>query len=169
MDSITIFTTALKFEEKIRDLYYLAVDTIDDARGKAIFKSLGDDEQSHVDFLHYSLEQLRENKTIDAQKLQTVIPAMDLINANIEKMKANIPQQMLGNIKTVLNNALKLEKETSEFYRNAREEAEGPIKEILTTFLEIEERHVDVVQIEIDHASSSGMWFNFMEMDLEVE
>lgn len=169
MDSITIFTTALKFEEKIRDLYYLAVDTIDDARGKAIFKSLGDDEQSHVDFLHYSLEQLRANKTIDAQKLQTAIPAMDLINANIEKMKADIPQQMLGNIKTVLNNALKLEKETSEFYRNAREEAEGPIKEILTTFLEIEERHVDVVQIEIDHASSSGMWFNFMEMDLEVE
>lgn len=169
MDSITIFTTALKFEEKIRDLYYLAVDTIDDARGKAIFKSLGDDEQSHVDFLHYSLEQLRANKTIDAQKLQTAIPAMDLINANIEKMKADIPQQMLGNIKTVLNNALKLEKETSEFYRNAREEAEGPIKEILSTFLEIEERHVDVVQIEIDHASSSGMWFNFMEMDLEVE
>lgn len=169
MDSHTIFTTALKYEERVRDLYYTAVETIDDARGKAIFKSLGDDEQSHVDFLNYSLEQLQENKEIDVQKLQTAIPALDLINDNIEKMKAEIPEQMLGNIKTVLNNALDLEKETSNFYRDARDKAEGPIKEILTTFLEIEERHVDVVQIEIDHASSSGMWFNFMEVDLEVE
>jgi rubrerythrin len=169
MDSLTFFTTALKYEEEIRDLYYSAAKTIDDDRGKAIFTSLGDDEQSHVEFLQYSLEQLRADKTIDSARLQTTIPALKLINDNIERMKAEIPQQMLGNIKTVLNNALKLEKETSNFYRDARDKTEGSIKEIFNTFLEIEERHVDVVQIEIDHASNNGMWFNFMEVNLETE
>lgn len=169
MDSMTIFTTALKYEEKIRDLYYSAANTIDDERGKVIFKSLGDDEQSHVDFLLYSLEQLKSDQSIDSTRLQSAIPELGLINKNIEKMKAEIPHQMLGTIKTVLNNALKLEKETSDFYRDARDKSEGPIKEILSKFLEIEERHVDVVQIEIDHANNSGMWFNFMEANLESE
>ncbi len=169
MDSIEIFTTALKYEEKIRDLYHSAATTVDDERGKSIFRALADDEQSHVDFLHYSLEQLRANDTIDAARLQTAIPARRLIESNIEKMKAEIPEQMLGNIKTVLNSALKLEKETSAFYRDARDKTEGAIRDILNKFFKIEERHVDVVQIEIDHAMHNGMWFNFMEVDLEVE
>jgi rubrerythrin len=84
-------------------------------------------------------------------------------------MKAKIPERMLGDIKTVLNSALKLEKETSAFYRDSRDKTEGAIREVLNKFFEIEERHVDVVQIEIDHAMNNGMWFNFMEMDLEVE
>lgn len=169
MDSIAIFTAALEYEEKICDFYHTAASTIDDKRGKSIFKALADDEQSHVDFLHYSLEQLRADKTIDTTRLQTPIPARNQIDANIEKIKAEIPKQMLGNIRTVLNSALKLEKETSAYYRAARDKTEGPIRDILSTFLEIEERHVDVVQIEIDHATHNGMWFNFMEINLEVE
>jgi len=169
MDSIGIFTTALQYEEKIRDLYLTAAHTIDDERGKSIFKALADDEQSHVDFLLYSLAQLRANDTIDTDRLQTAIPAGDSINANIEKMKADIPEKMLGDIKIVLNSALKLEKETSAYYLDARDKTEGVIRDILNKFYEIEERHVEVVQIEIDHATKNGMWFNFMEMNLEVE
>lgn len=169
MDSISIFTTALKYEEKIRDLYRSAADKIDDERGKSIFNGLAEDEQLHVDFLHYSLEQLRANDAIDATRLKTAIPARKTIDQNIEKMKAEIPVQMLGDIKTVLNSALKMEKETSAFYKESRDKTEGAIREIFNKFYEIEERHVDVVQIEIDHAMQSGMWFNFMEMDLEAE
>lgn len=169
MDSISIFTTAMEYEEKIRDLYLEAVVMIDDERGKGIFKALAEDEQSHVDFLNYSLEQLRANNAIDINRLQTAIPARKLIDDNIEKMKAEIPKHMLGDIKTVLNSALKLEKETSAFYKDSRDKSEGAIKEVLNRFFEIEERHVDVVQIEIDHAMKNGMWFNFMEVDLEAE
>ncbi len=169
MDSISIFTTALEYEKKIRDLYVEAAVKIDDERGKGIFNGLAEDEQSHVDFLNYSLEQLRANKDIDVNRLQTAIPERKLIDKNIEKMKAKIPKRMLGDIKTVLNSALKLEKETSAFYKDSRDKSEGAIREVLNKFFEIEERHVDVVQIEIDHAMQNGMWFNFMEMDLEAE
>jgi rubrerythrin len=169
MDSIAIFTTALEYEEKIRDLYLSAVATVDDDRGKNIFKALADDEQSHVDFLHYSLEQLRADNSIDKKRLETAIPDTGLINEKIEKMKAQIPSQMLGDIKTVLNRALKLEKETSAFYLDAIQKTEGPIKAIFTKFYDIEQRHVDVVQIELDHAMNNGVWFDFMEANLEVE
>lgn len=169
MDSVQIFTTALEYEEKIRDLYLSAAVKVDDERGKSIFRALADDEQSHVDFLNYSLEQLRANESIDPARLQTAIPERGQIETNIEKMKTEIPDQMLGDIKIVLDSALKMEKETSAFYRDARDKTEGPIREILNKFFEIEERHVDVVQIELDHAMHNGMWFNFMEIDLEGE
>lgn len=169
MDSIEIFTTALKYEEKIRDLYHSAAHMVDDDRGKSIFRALAEDEQSHVDFLQYSLEQLKTNNTIDLDRLQTAIPARGQIDANIEKMKAEIPEQMLGDVKIVLKSALKLEKETSAYYQAARDKSEGAIRDILNKFFEIEEKHVDVVQIELDHAMHNGMWFNFMEVNLEAE
>ena len=169
MDSTEIFTTAISYEVKVRDLYRSADNTIDDERGKAIFRSLAEDEQSHIDFLLYSLEQLKTDGNIDIKRLKTSIPARDQIEADIEKMQAKIPEKMLGDIKTVLGSALILEKETSAFYRKASEQTEGEIQKILEKFLEIEERHVDVVQIELDHASRNGIWFNFMEIDLEAE
>ncbi len=168
MESIEIFTTSLKYEEEIRDLYRSADEIVDDERGKAIFRALADDEQSHVDFLLYSLEQLKRNGAIDADRLTTSIPARAQIETSIDEMKAQIPERMLGDIKTVLNSALKLEKETSAFYRDARDKTEGEIRKIFEKFIEIEDRHVDVVQIELDHAIHNGMWFNFMEIDLET-
>lgn len=169
MDSIEIFKTAIAFEEKIRDLYLSADKIVDDKRGKAIFKALADDEQSHVDFLLYSIKQLEESGVIDHERLTSPIPSKTEIEANIESMKAQIPERMLGDIKTVLNSALQLEKETSAYYREASKKTDGDIKRIMELFQEIEDRHVDVVQIELDHASNNGMWFDFMEGNLEVE
>ncbi|SDO48954.1 ferritin family protein [Desulforhopalus singaporensis] len=168
MTSQEIFTSALVYERKIRDLYRQAVTVIDDRRGRQIFDALARDEQSHVDFLEYSLEQLKKNDNIDIEKLQTPIPTRKQIEADVDKLRTAIPEKMLGDVKRVLASALKLEKETSAFYRDACAKTEGEIESILKKFLDIEERHVDVVQIELDHASNSGLWFNFMEVDLEA-
>jgi rubrerythrin len=169
MNSQEIFATALQYEEKIRDLYRSADEIVDDERGKTIFRALADDEQSHIDFLRYSLEQLKANGTIDIEKLVSSIPTLKQLDSGIEKLKTKIPARMLGDIKSVLGSALILEKETSAFYRDACSKTEGEIKTIFEKFLEIEERHVDVVQIELDHAQHNGMWFNFMEVDLEAD
>ena len=56
---------------------------------------------------------------------------------------------------------------TSAFYRDALGKTEGDIQKIFTKLLEIEERHVEAVQMELDYASKNGFWFNFMEVDLE--
>jgi rubrerythrin len=169
MDSIDTFTTALGYEENIRDLYREAAATIDDERGKAIFSALAEDEQNHINFLNYSIDQLRARKGIDIDRLQTSIPDKNSIEPKIERMKSHIPEKMLGNVKTVLNSALKMEKETSDYYRQAISRTEGDIQKIFKKFLEIEIRHEEVVQIELDHASNNGIWFDFMEIDLEAE
>jgi rubrerythrin len=169
MNSHEIFATALQYEEKIRDFYRSAAGIVDDQRGKAIFLALADDEQSHVDFLNYSLKQLKTKGVIDIARLVSPIPTLKQLESEIEHLKVEIPEQMLGDIKSVLDSALKLEKETSAFYRDACSKTAGDIKSIFEKFLEIEDRHVDVVQIELDHAQHNGMWFNFMEVDLEAE
>lgn len=167
MTSEEIFMSALAFEKKNRDLYLSAVKTIDDKRGKSIFKALADDEQSHVDFLEYSLEMLKSKGQIDIAKLESSIPQKSDLDNKIEKMKAKIPQQFLGNVQRVLNTALKFEIETTKFYQDAYDKTQGSIKEILKKFVEIEQRHEEIVQIELDHASNSGHWFDFMEADME--
>ncbi len=169
MNSIDIFTTALEYEVKIRDVYKDAATIVDDDRGKAIFQALAVDEQGHIDFLNYGLDQLRKDETIDIEKLSTSIPDKKSVEKNLDRIKSQIPQQMLGDIKTVLRSALVMEKETSEYYRQSAAKARGEIKAILEKFLEIETRHEDVVQIELDHAMQNGIWFNFMEVDLEQE
>lgn len=168
MNSHEIFATALQYEEKIRDLYRSAEESIDDKRGKGIFRTLGDDEQSHMDFLLYSLEQLKAKGNIDVDRLVSSIPTLKQLESGIERLKTTIPNQMLGDIKSVLASALILEKETSVFYRDACRKTEGEIKTVFEKLLEIEERHVDVVQIELDHAQHNGVWFNFLEVDLEA-
>ncbi len=169
MDSTAIFQQALKYEEKIRDLYRSADTIVDDDRGKAIFRALANDEQSHIDFLQYSLSQLEKDGAIDASRLTSPLPAASQIEAKFEKMKTKIPERMLGDIKTVLNSALQLEKETSAFYADACTKTTGEIKAVLEIFLEIEQRHTSLVQLELDHASGSGMWFDFMETNMEIE
>jgi len=167
MSSEQIFIDALEYENRIRDMYFEAMDKVDDQRGKDLFKALGEDEQSHVDFLEYSLETLKSGGTIDIGRLQTTIPARDRIASHVSSLTDRIPEQMLGNIKRLLNSALSIEVETSDFYRQAAAQTSGEIQAIFQKFLEIEERHVEAVQVELDYATKSGFWFNFMEIDLE--
>ena len=167
MNSEEIFANALEYEKRIRDMYFQAMEDVDDDRGKALFKTLGDDEQSHVDFLEYSLATLKAGGVVEIGRLKTTIPSKEKITAQVDAMTERIPQQMLGNVKRLLSSALSIEVETSAFYRDALEKTEGDIRRIFTKLLEIEERHVDAVQIELDAASKNGFWFNFMEVDLE--
>lgn len=163
-----IFTTALAYEKKIRDLYRSAVETIDDPRGKELFQALADDEQSHVAFLEHSLTLLKDNKDQELEKPGTSIPFPARDFEKIKQMADQIPKDILGDLKRVLNAALSLEVETSRFYRNAIQKVDhGPIRDILEKFYDIEQRHVEVVQIELDFASNNGYWFNFMETDME--
>jgi len=167
MNSEQIFVSALDYERKIRDLYLSAVETIDSEPGKKIFKALADDEQSHVDFLEHSMGVLKSEGQIDTATLESSIPPKDLYLDRIDKMRETIPSQLLGDVKRLLSSALKLEIETSEFYEDACNKTQGVIKEVFQKLLEIERRHEDVVQMELDHVSNNGYWFDFMESDME--
>ena len=169
MDSIALFKTALEYEKKIRDLYYAAIDIIDDARGKRIFKTLAEEEQSHIDFLEHNIATLKSDGVIGLKVLETAIPDTEQILTNIESMRISIPEHMLGDVKRVLSSALKLEVETTDYYQKAFDSTEGEIREVLGKFVEIEQRHTDVVRFELDHASNNGFWLGFPEISMEIE
>ncbi|MCP3900797.1 MAG: ferritin family protein [Desulfobacteraceae bacterium] len=167
MSSEEIFASAIEFEKKIHKFYLDAMNIIDDVKGQSFFKELAADELSHVSFLEYSLDQLKKSKEINLDKLKSSLPSREKIENQVEKMKGDIPERMLGDIKRVLTSALKLEVETSSFYKEAYEKSEGPIKSILGKFYEIEQNHVDLVQFELDMASKNGYWLDYMEIDME--
>ncbi|HKJ63950.1 MAG TPA: ferritin family protein [Desulfopila sp.] len=168
MESEKVLKTALEFEKKICDVYRSAESTVDDARGKSIFRELASDEQSHIDFLENSLELLQKGGKIDPDQLQTTIPDAEALRQKAEKMKTKVPEKMLGDVKTIFNSALKMEIETSDFYREAAAQTEGDIRRVMEKFLEIEERHTAVVRFELDYAARNGHWFDFMEQNMEV-
>jgi len=167
MSSEEIFATAIEYEKKIHKFYLDAMDMIDDVKGQSFFKELAEDELSHVAFLEYSLEQLKKNKEINLDKLKTTLPSQEIVKNQIEKMKGEIPEKILGDFKRVLTSALRLEIKTSEFYKDAYERSEGQIKSILKKFYEIEKNHENLVQIELDMAMNNGYWLNYMEIDME--
>ena len=167
MSSEEIFATASEYEKKIHELYLSAVNIVDDARGQSFFKALAEDELTHVEFLEYSLDQLKKSKEINLGKLKTSLPTQKMVKNQIEKMKSEIPEKMLGDFKRVLSSALIMEVETSNFYKEASEKSEGSIKSILEKFYEIEQNHVDLVQFEMDMASNNGYWLDYMEIDME--
>jgi len=167
MSSEEIFASAIEYEKKIHKFYLEAVNIVDDVKGQTFFKDFAADELSHVDFLEYSLDQLKNNKEINLDKLQPSLPSKEKMENQIEKMKTEIPARMLGDIKRVLTSALKLEVQTSSFYKEALEKSEGSIKSIFEKFYEIEQNHVDLVQFELDMAMNNGYWLDHMEIDME--
>jgi len=167
MDAESAFVTSIEYEKKIRDIYRSALSVIESETGRTIFGTLADDEQSHVDFLEYSLSELKKGGRIDLEKLKTTLPPLEIIEKNAEKMSEKIPEHVYGDVKRLLNSALEIEVETSAFYKRMTVEIAEPFQSVFHKFLKIEEGHIEAVQIELDYASNNGFWFNFMETDLE--
>lgn len=67
----------------------------------------------------------------------------------------------------MLAKALRVEKETSDFYARMAAQLPGAGREMFARFLEIENSHIDAVQFELDYISGTGFWFDFKEFDME--
>ena len=68
----------------------------------------------------------------------------------------------------LLRSAREVENETSAFYKEMVNTLDGDGRELFRRFVEIEEGHQAIVQAEIDSVSGMGVWFDTMELSLEV-
>ena len=159
--------TALEYEHKIRDIYLEGVESIDDAAGKKIFQELADDEQRHVDYLEYKLDEWQTTGKITPQKLDSTIPSSSIIRKEAEKIRSQMKRDYRGLTSQMLSKALKMEIETSNFYRQLVQQLTDDGRQMFARFLEIENNHIEAVQFELDHVSHSGHWFGFEEFDME--
>ena len=159
--------TALEYETRIRDIYREATAAVDDEAGKRIFETLCKDEQHHIDYLQYKLQQFQDTGTIVAERLDSAIPSQEVINREAQKVKSLVAKDFLGIRRQMLSKALKTEIETSDFYQKMVDELPAEGRALFERFLEIENNHIKAVQFELDYLSKTGYWFDFKEFDME--
>lgn len=158
--------TAIEYEIKVRDCYLNNLDNISDDMGRRVFKVLGDEEQGHVDFLESQLAELKKTGTISSSDLKTVVPSQELIEKGLKQLDGSLRENKFETELEMLKKALVLEHETSDFYRKMFEEVDSHC-EFFKPFLEIEDGHTAIVQAEIDYLTNTGMFFDFMEFNME--
>ena len=159
--------TAVEYEVRIRDIYREATAAVDDEIGKRIFETLCKDEQNHIDYLYYKLEQLQSSGTIVPEKLESAIPSPEVFNREAEKIKSLVSKDFLGIRRQMLSKALKVEIETSDFYQKMVNELPAEGRALFERFLEIENNHIKAVQFELDYLGKTGYWFDIKEFDME--
>jgi rubrerythrin len=160
--------TAIEYETRVRDLYVGAVKQTADPVGKRILGVLANEEQHHLDYLQSRLLQWNKTGEVTAEGLKTAIPPRKVIEAGMSKLESQMagPDRGVAELQ-ILKKALDVESETSNFYKKMVRELPVEAQELFARFVEIEEGHLAIVQAELDYASGTGFWFDFMEFNLE--
>jgi rubrerythrin len=163
----TAITSALEFENRIRDLYIEAVARTDDPAGKKIFQALADDEQRHVDYLDSRLDEWQRRGQLTAARLASTIPDKTAIRKEAAALQSKMSEDARGLKQQMLSRALEMEIETSRFYKELIGQVADDHKAMFERFLEIEDNHVEAVQFELDHLNDTGFWYGFEAFDME--
>lgn len=149
-------------------VYMDAMRRSQDPIGKRVFKTLVEDEASHVQYLKERLDELVKDGRVKPAALATNIPPADKIGAALNSRQGSSASPVLEEELNLLRQALALEVETSEFYRRMEKELPPEDGLMFKRFVEIEVGHQAIVQAEIDSISGSGFWFDMPEFRLEA-
>lgn len=160
-------TTAIDYEKKIRDIYFEGVRNVDDAYGQRFFRALGEDEQRHVDYLQHKLDQWRTTGKLVPERLESTFPSSKVIHREVSKIKHQMDREDRGIRQRDLSKALKMEVQTSDFFKKMVNELPTEEGKMFAQFLEIEDAHIKAVRFELDYISETGYWFDFKEFDME--
>ncbi len=159
--------TAIEYETRIRDHYLSSVDRIRNTAGRRIFEVLAGEEQGHIDYLLACLGRWRRDGVIGSIALPSALPSASELAKDLGPVEGLVPDPVLDDERQILNVALNMERETSDYYRRLVARLDGEHREFFARFIEIEDGHVAVVQAEIDYLSSNGCWFGFSEFNQE--
>ncbi|MDP3479633.1 MAG: ferritin family protein [Desulfoprunum sp.] len=159
--------TAIEYETRVRDHYLNSTDRIRNRAGRRVFELLASEEQGHIDYLLARLGQWRRDGTLSLFSLTSALPTGEDLQKALKSVEQLEPRDILDDERQVLDVALNLEKETSDYYRRLVGQVDGPAREMFKRFLEIEDGHVAMVQAEIDYLSDNGFWFDFAEFNME--
>jgi rubrerythrin len=158
---------AMRLETKIRDLYIEAYDNCDDPIGKQFFATLRDDEQYHYDFLTSRLEELQtagQFKAPDLEEVEFQFEETDRLMNRAKQVMAEDDRKLRTQM---LSKALKVEKDTSGFYEKMVNLFSDDAQKLFKRFMQIENNHIEAVQIELDYVMKTGYWFGLKEFDME--
>jgi rubrerythrin len=160
--------TAIKFEQKVRDVYTNAVEESKDETGRNVFGILAKEEQGHIDYLNHRLDELHSTGDISIADIATILPSKEVIDEQVAQLKKTLEPQKKDYELKLLQKAVDVEQQTSNFYKKMTEEMDGNAQEMFAAFLEIEDGHLAIVQAELDAVSGTGFFFGFEEFNMEA-
>ena len=131
---------ALEYEKKVRDAYVQAAEKASDKVGQKVFETLGKEEQGHIDYLESKLREWQETGHVTPEQLETIVPSQKVIEEGISRLREPLDKPDLGSERQMLSQALELETETGNFYRQMVDEL-GDEGALFSRFLEIEDGH----------------------------
>ena len=170
MDLEKAIKTAIDFETKVKAVYKEASEAVTNEIGKKVLEALAEEEQGHLDYLKLKLDEWQINGEITQTSIGTKMPKKEAIESETKKIEGKVHSHDDDRSKNtelkMLNNALEVEIETGNFYKQMVKELPKEGQELFTRFVEIEEGHLAIVQAEIDYISGPGYWFDFREFDL---
>jgi rubrerythrin len=156
---------ALEFERKVRDHYLRGAKDISDPQGQRVFATLGREEQRHVDYLDRCLAQWKETGKVPIVPLKSVFPeGVKWIEEEKKKLSARAGERVATKTELdALRTALRYEKEGDAFYHKLVSELPEEDQRLFHKFIGIEDRHLALVQAQLDAVQGRGFWFDISE------
>ena len=161
---------AIEYETEVEGVYREAAEKVANPEGRKALETLAREEGYHVDFLRRQLENLAGGGALETEKLATRLPGSGEIRAGLERLQEKLDPSPDAHELEVLRQALNVERQTALFYKQMAREFTGEREQaFFERFCEIEEGHLNLVQAEMDAITKTGVWFDFLEFDLEGE
>jgi rubrerythrin len=153
---------ALEFERKVRDHYLRGANDISDPHGRRVFTTLGREEQRHVDYLDRCLAQWKETGSVSVVPLKSVFPeGVKWIEEEKKKLSARAGERVATETELdALRTAVRYEKEADAFYHKLVSELPEEDRRLFDKFIGIEDRHLALVQAQLDAVQGRGFWFD---------
>jgi rubrerythrin len=161
--------TAIAYEKKVHGAYADAVKKAKDPTAVKVFEVMAKEELGHIAYLESRLAEWQKRGQLTPEKLGTILPSKEKVEAGIKKLKGTLKKKTTGATPELgfLQQALAMEEETSAFYKRMVAELPPEGQQLFGRFLEIEDGHAVIVQAEIDSVTGMGFWFDVMEFSLE--
>ena len=141
--------SALDIEHRVRDHYARAAERTQDDVANRFFAAMAIEEQQHVDYLKSLLGKWQEQGKIDTVTIQTTIPDKAWIDEAWKNLKKIDLQQDFTDELALLKEAAVLEEIILAHYRSLVDSLEGDLQKLFQQFLEIEDGHAFMVEVQI--------------------
>jgi rubrerythrin len=165
-----VIRTALNYGRQVAEVYEEAVSSTNDEGAMRFFQTMHEEEKLHIDYLERNLILWQKSHHFSAREISSVIPSAEAIVKSLAKLKS---MMTVGRVNSygpevaMLKRALKVEEETTAFYRRISAELPLELQQVFQRFLEIEDGHRAAIEAELDAVQGHGFWFDIKEFTVE--
>ena len=134
--------------------------------GKNMFVWLAREEYSHMRLFESMLQAATAGTAVTSSDIPpaTVLQFMP----RLKKMERADGGSADAHDTDALRAALRMERETRDYYRQQAQLADDPeVSKVFNALAEVEQGHFDLIQAQLDYVTQTGFWFGEMEFNVE--